>query len=126
MHPQQPIHILGAGNIGKLVVHSLRKKHPETPITLLFHRPNLIEEWNKAGGCIEAVRDGVLDRQSEFSYESVSKEQSTIRNLIVATKTYATVQVLKPLRHRLVSSSTLLVIRVMLQRQPCLSIPVEF
>jgi 2-dehydropantoate 2-reductase len=108
MHPQQPIHILGVGNLGKLAAHSLRKKHPETPIILLFHRPNLIEEWNKARRCIEVVRDGVFDRQSEFSYEAVSKEQSTIRNLIVATKTYSTVQALKPLRHRLVSSSTLL------------------
>jgi 2-dehydropantoate 2-reductase len=108
MQSRQPIHILGIGNLGKLVAHSLRKSHPDTPITLLFHRPSLIEEWNKAGQCIEVVRNGVPDRQSDFSYEVVSKEQSTIRNLVVATKAYATVQALKPLRDRLAPLSTLL------------------
>lgn len=108
MHLVQPIHILGIGNLGKLVAHSLRKSYPATPITLLFHRQTLVEEWNNAGQCIEIVRDGVPDRQRGFSYEYVSQERSKIRNLIVATKTYATVQGLKPLKDRLVSSSTLL------------------
>ncbi|KAI9765937.1 MAG: hypothetical protein M1840_007078 [Geoglossum simile] len=108
MHLRQPIHILGIGNLGKLVAHSLRKSHPETPITLLFHRPSLVEEWNKAGQFIEIVRNGEPDRQSGYSYELVSKEQSTIRNLVVATKAYATVQALKPLRDRLAPLSTLL------------------
>jgi 2-dehydropantoate 2-reductase len=105
---QHPIHILGIGNLGKLVAHSLRKSHPERPITLLFHRPDLVEEWNKAGQCIEVVRDGVHDRQGGFGYETISKEQREIKNLVVATKTYATVQALAPLRTRVVPSSTLL------------------
>lgn len=111
MHSPQPIHILGVGNLGKLVAHSIRKSHPGTPITLLFHRLNLIEEWNKAGQCIEVWRNGVLDRQGGFCYEDLSKGQSTIRNLVVATKTYATVQALKPLRDRLGASSTLLLLQ---------------
>ncbi|PGH12528.1 hypothetical protein AJ80_06689 [Polytolypa hystricis UAMH7299] len=113
MPPPQLIHILGIGNLGKLVAHSLRKSHPKTPITLLFHRPALVEEWNKAGQCIELVRDGVSDRQSGFTYESVSEGKSqlqdaVIRNLVVATKSYATANALQSLRGRLIPSSTLL------------------
>lgn len=104
----QPIHILGIGSLGKLFAHSIRKSHPQTPITLIFHRPSLADEWIKAGQCIEVVRGGVPDVQSMFSYELASEGQSMIKALIVATKASSTVQALKPLTRRLVPSSSLL------------------
>ncbi|KAH9879855.1 hypothetical protein J1614_001879 [Plenodomus biglobosus] len=105
---QSPVHILGLGNLGKLLAHSLRKQHPELPITLLFHRPSLLDEWNRAGKCIEIVRGGNSDRQNGFTHEDVSHSGSLIRQLIVATKTHATVRALQSIKERLNSSSTLL------------------
>lgn len=102
------IHILGLGNLGKLLAHSLRKSHPEIPITLLFHRPSLAEDWERAGRCIEIVRNGQPDRQGGFLWEGVWKEKGQIQNLILATKTYSTVQALRPLKDRLGSESTVL------------------
>ncbi|KAI8939377.1 hypothetical protein NX059_003160 [Plenodomus lindquistii] len=103
-----PVHIIGLGNLGKLLAHSLRRQHPELPITLLFHRPSLVEEWKSAGRCIDIVRGGISNRQSDFTYEYVSGNGSRIQQLIVATKTHATVRALQPIRHRLDASSTLL------------------
>ncbi|KAF2837552.1 2-dehydropantoate 2-reductase-like protein [Patellaria atrata CBS 101060] len=108
MQSAQRIHILGIGNLGRFIAHAVRKSHPQTPITLLFHRPSLVEEWNKAGRCIEIVRNGVTDRQSGFDYELVSEGSDDIENLIVTTKTYTTVPALQTLQHRLFTSSTLI------------------
>ncbi|KAF2705852.1 2-dehydropantoate 2-reductase-like protein [Pleomassaria siparia CBS 279.74] len=109
--PPPPIHILGLGNLGKLLAHSLRKYHPELPITLLFHRPSLAEEWERAGRCIEIVRNGKSDKQGGFAWENVRKEKSEIKNLLVATKTYGTAQAVTPLKERLGKESTLLFIQ---------------
>jgi 2-dehydropantoate 2-reductase len=99
---------LGIGNLGKLLAHSLRKCHPQTPITLLFQRQSLVDEWNEAGQRIEVLRNGESDQQGGFDYETLFEDQSLIKNLIVATKTYATVQALTPLKYRLGPGSTLL------------------
>jgi 2-dehydropantoate 2-reductase len=102
------IHVIGIGNLGKLLAHSLRRHHPEIPITLLFHRPSLVEEWEKVGKCIEITRNGEIDRQTGFTYETVPDGKSEIQNLIVATKTHSTVQALRALRDRLGPRTTLL------------------
>ncbi|ORY10710.1 2-dehydropantoate 2-reductase-like protein [Clohesyomyces aquaticus] len=107
MSPSQ-IHILGLGNLGKLLAHSLRRNHPELPITLLFHRPSLAEEWNQAGQCIEIVRNTKADKQNGFRTEMVSEKKDQIENLVVATKTHSTVQAIQPIRERLRPTSTLL------------------
>lgn len=103
-----PVHILGIGNLAKLLAHSLRKHYPDLPITLLFHRPSLAEEWDRAGKTIEIVRNGVSDRQKGFLHEDVFAGKDSIHQLIVATKTHATVEALRPLQTRLSASSTLL------------------
>ncbi|KAF2261149.1 2-dehydropantoate 2-reductase-like protein [Lojkania enalia] len=108
---QSPIHVIGIGSLGKLFAHSLRKCHPELPITLLFHRQSLVDDWDKAGRCIEVVRDGKSDRQSGFNYEYVQQGRGEIRNLICATKTYGTVDAIRPLKERLGPSSTVLFVQ---------------
>jgi 2-dehydropantoate 2-reductase len=103
------IHVLGLGNLGKLFAHALRRNHPKIPITLLFHRPTLEEEWNKAGQCIEITRKDMPDRIDGFRYEIVEDGKGAeIENLVVATKTHATVQAIRPLKDRLKPYSTML------------------
>lgn len=104
---QSPIHILGLGNLGKLVAHALASSHPAPPqITLLLHRPELSAQW---GQCINVVTKGVPDPRAGFQIEETfGEERGLIRHLIVATKTYATIPALKPLRHRLTNESTIL------------------
>lgn len=106
--PPPSVHVLGIGNLGKLLAHSLRRHHPEIPITLLFHRPSLVEEWEKAGKCIEITRNGEADRQAGFIYETLPDGKGEIQNLIVATKTHSTVQALQSLKGRLGANTTLL------------------
>lgn len=105
-----PIYILGLGNLGKLVAHALASSHPAPPqVTLLFHRPELAAQWNKAGRCIDVMTKGVSDPRYGFqTEETFGDESGFIRHLIVATKTYATGSALKPLRHRLSNESTML------------------
>ena len=102
------IHILGIGNLSKLFAHSLRKFHPPTPITLLFHRPDLVDEWHNAGQQIEITRNGKPDLQGDFEYETVKRHRGHIENLIIGTKTYATVGALTPLKEYLTPQSNLL------------------
>jgi 2-dehydropantoate 2-reductase len=102
------IHILGVGNLSKLIAHALREFHPRTPLTLLFHRASLVDDWERAGQRIEIVRNGQPNLQGNFNYEIVDEPVGEIENLIVGTKTYATVNALKPLRDRLSSRSNLL------------------
>lgn len=104
------IHILGLGNLGKLVAHSLRKSHPEKQISLLFHRESLAEEWGRSGRFIEIERNGVSDCLDGFGEES-TREGGAIHNLVVATKTHSTVQALLPLKDRLGSNSTILFVQ---------------
>ncbi|KAF2736969.1 2-dehydropantoate 2-reductase-like protein [Polyplosphaeria fusca] len=105
---QSTIHILGVGSLGKLFAHSLRKCHPELPITLLFHRPSLKEEWEHAGRSIEIVRDGKTEKQYNFRHESLREGGSEIRNLICATKTFGTAPALEQIKKRLRPSSSIL------------------
>lgn len=107
---QSPIYILGLGNLGKLVAHALASSHPAPPqVTLLLHRPELAAQWNKAGHCIDVVTKGVSNPRGGFQVEETFGDESgLIRHLIVATKTYATVPALKPLKHRLSGESTML------------------
>ncbi|KAF2012692.1 2-dehydropantoate 2-reductase [Aaosphaeria arxii CBS 175.79] len=108
---QSPIHILGIGNLGKLLANSLRKAHPELPITLLFHRRNLLQEWDEAGRNIEIVRNGSPDKRSSFDHEFIDgddKGVGEIANLIVTTKTHSTTRAMKPLVQRLGQRSTVL------------------
>src|SRR4051812_39109213 len=110
----EPIHILGIGNLGKFVAHSLIQCEPIPEVTLLFHRPGLAREWHEAGRCIEVVTDGKAERRGGFEIETVEHSSSDgrqsvfIKNLILATKTHSTVAALQPIRHRLNEHSTIL------------------
>ncbi|KAH7122558.1 2-dehydropantoate 2-reductase-like protein [Dendryphion nanum] len=110
--PSPSVHILGIGNLGKLLAHSLRKNHPELPITLLYHRLGFDSAWRAAGQEIEIVRNGEHDKRRGFvlKYTDPVGEgvDDKIENLIVTTKAHQTVQALMPLKKSLHKHSTIL------------------
>ncbi|KAK0620598.1 2-dehydropantoate 2-reductase [Immersiella caudata] len=109
-HSDAPIHILGVGNLGKYVAHALAKSSPK-PVTLIFHRKSLEDEWRAEAEAITCITDGVSDSRSRFQIETLPAEPQDpepIKHLIVTTKAYMTVGALGPLKRRLDSSSTVL------------------
>lgn len=90
------IHILGVGNLGRLYATSLSELRGP-PITLVFHRKELLEQW-ASKPAIEISRRGVTEKYSDFDVEWWTEERprvglvrevcdgSSISNLIVATK----------------------------------------
>ena len=118
--PDDIIYVLGVGNLGKYVAHSIMKQAPGS-VTLLFHRPDLEEQWQSAGSQIQCVTDGVPDATSGFGVEVLPPsepptadqahqklDQTPIKNLIVATKTYMTTSALERVKGRLGPESTVL------------------
>jgi 2-dehydropantoate 2-reductase len=63
------IHILGTGSIGKLVAHSLRGIANPPPITLLLHRRNLFQAWERSTKEITIQDDGIEVKRKGFEAE---------------------------------------------------------
>lgn len=114
------IYVLGVGNLGKYVAHSLMKQD-SGPVTLLFHRSSLEDQWWSAGSGIECITNGVPDTRSGFRVEVLplliqsplkySNKQyalEPIKYLIVATKTYMTAGALELVKDRLNSETSIL------------------
>lgn len=105
------VHVLGIGNIGKLFAHSLAVKSDPCPVTLLLHRPGLVDEWKVAGQTLDIVTNGVSNRDGQYDIETVGQSDSAdgpINNLIIATKAARTADALQSIRHRLNQDSTIL------------------
>jgi 2-dehydropantoate 2-reductase len=108
------IHILGIGNIGCLFAHSLARISNRPPVTLLFHRLSLLQDFKKAGETIEIITNDTSNKQYGFDYEVIGaegpKEQRSepIYNLILATKATHTLPALTSIGHRLTPHSTIL------------------
>jgi len=107
------VHILGVGNMGKYVARGLKRARPELPVTLLFHRQNLEEQWQDAGKAIHYSREGYSDSTDGFEVEHVSEASrdtnlGPIKHLILLTKTYNTTLSLKQVKARLGVDSTVL------------------
>ncbi|MCJ1387564.1 hypothetical protein MMC18_000407 [Xylographa bjoerkii] len=116
------IYILGIGNVGCFVAHSLRSILSEPPITLLFHRQGLLDIWKNRGETIDLRTDGASDLRGGFDAElaaapsddenneatSSGIKYKPIDNLIVAVKAQNTVAALRSIQHRLTSESTIL------------------
>ncbi|KAI0867493.1 hypothetical protein GGS24DRAFT_507771 [Hypoxylon argillaceum] len=105
------IYVLGIGNLGKYVAHSLRKQHPRLPITLLFHRADLESAWDAAGRAITLVADNKSDKRMGFDVEFLfdpAGHKSPIKHLIVATKTYTTASAIDVVKGRLGKDSNIL------------------
>ncbi|KAK4165566.1 2-dehydropantoate 2-reductase [Cladorrhinum sp. PSN259] len=113
MASNSAIYILGLGNMGKFVAHSLRKYNPEQPISLVFHKDTMFDAWRQEGSGITSIRNGVSDYQGGFDVvgcESLKHglRNQPIRNLIVATKSYSTVDAIRDMAHLLDKDSNIL------------------
>ncbi|CAG8976926.1 hypothetical protein HYALB_00008837 [Hymenoscyphus albidus] len=106
------IHILGQGNIGRLFAHGLATIPKPPPITLLFHRESLLEEWKQAGECITITDRGIPSTSRNYDIEIINSQdtdsKSSIMNLIVATKTTKTLQAISAVADRLSRDSTIM------------------
>lgn len=69
LEASQRIYMLGTGSIGKFVAHSLSSVLNPPPVTLIFHKPSLLEEWRKSGQQIQLATAGVTEVRSGFNTE---------------------------------------------------------
>ncbi|KZF20511.1 2-dehydropantoate 2-reductase, partial [Xylona heveae TC161] len=125
------IYILGPGNIGSFLAHSLRSVPAPPPVTLLFHRPKFVTQWKKANETISLRTDGIIEhckgvegrlirsangspstahgnQESRASNESNLGADDPIYNLVVTVKASNTVAALNRVKHRLRPESTIL------------------
>ncbi|KAH9214951.1 ketopantoate reductase PanE/ApbA C terminal-domain-containing protein [Leptodontidium sp. 2 PMI_412] len=79
MPPTPKIHILGLGNLGRLFAHALATSPHPPPITILFHRSSLQEDWENAGRRIEITSKDLTSSSSSSNY-SVEVVDPNINN----------------------------------------------
>ncbi|KAL1987750.1 hypothetical protein VTN96DRAFT_2590 [Rasamsonia emersonii] len=60
------IHILGLGNVGTFVAHSLAARKSPPPITLLLHNPGLYADWLARKRCLSINTNGLDDIKTGF------------------------------------------------------------
>lgn len=115
------IYILGVGNMGRLYATSLAKLPSPPPITLVFHRKELLSDWEASGG-VEMTRLGITERDNkalfdvEYWAESPPQDNGgTVReildggqigNLIIGTKASLAIPEVDRLRRYLGPRST--------------------
>ncbi|TDZ61660.1 Ketoisovalerate reductase BEA2 [Colletotrichum trifolii] len=116
--PARRIYILGVGNLGILLATSIASLPDAPPITLVFHRKELLRSWSRKPG-IEISRGGIVQRQAGFDVELWSEELPpsgeqreiaggrSIRNLIVTTKASQALPEVDRVRRYLDGSSTI-------------------
>lgn len=124
------IYILGTGSVGKFIAHTLRGNTSPPPITLLLHRPNLLEDFKIARKTITLKHtNGTVEERAGFDVELVLPERKDLRrpyevgldrtrfekasreelihNLIVTVKAQTTISALESIKHRLTPESTI-------------------
>ncbi|PLB52373.1 hypothetical protein P170DRAFT_102513 [Aspergillus steynii IBT 23096] len=60
------IHILGVGNVGTFVAHSLASRPSPPPVTLLLHNPDLYKTWLHRKKCLSLGSNGLDDVKTGF------------------------------------------------------------
>ncbi|KAF3936904.1 hypothetical protein ABW19_dt0206628 [Dactylella cylindrospora] len=114
------IFVLGCGNIGCLVAHSLRSLRNPPPVTLLLHRQETRYFFQKQGHAIRVERDGIATLVRGFDHELTDRSYLSslgvfrpepIRSLIVATKAHYTVTALRSVHDRLNKDSTIVLLQ---------------
>lgn len=67
------IHILGLGNVGSFVAHSLASKRSRPPMTLLLHTPDMYQTWLGVGQHISINSRGIDDYKTGFDINVFDK-----------------------------------------------------
>lgn len=60
------IHVLGLGNVGTFVAHSIAGRQSPPPMTLLLHNTDLYKSWVEKRGCLAIQKHGLDDLKSGF------------------------------------------------------------
>jgi 2-dehydropantoate 2-reductase len=132
------IHVLGLGNVGTFVAHSLKSRPSPPPITLMMHNTLMFSSWLARKKCLAINTNGLDDiktgfdvnvfynqrwcsvdgssaanyDESEFKPETdwaaVAEDNEEIECLIVTVKAPVTPMALEGVRHRLTPNSTVL------------------
>ena len=134
------VYILGVGNVGCFVAHSLASRQSRPPITLLMHHPGFYESFRQKKKTISVQYNNRIDQSTGYESEVWSEkrwhavpamgnsdEQSTFHSenltqfdctddvhidcLVVCAKTHSTKQAIRSVRHRLNSDSTILLLQ---------------
>ena len=108
------ITLFTSGNVGKLIVHSLRGIPDPPAITLLVHTQALLQRWEESKKVITLQKDGKDLEASGYDVEVMPEQGEAddnadvpIDNLLVITKAAYTVPNLIRVAHRLNSNSTI-------------------
>lgn len=107
------VHIIGVGNVGKFIAHSLARAQ-KADVTLLFHRQETLERFENEEKTISLDTDPPGEgpvAQSGFGAEGFPFKGGEIRSLIVATKAQDTVGALESVIARLTGASDVLVVQ---------------
>lgn len=129
------VYVLGLGNIGCFIAHSLRSLPQPPPVTLLLHSQGLYEGWkahkeritvhksgfaeHRSGFDIDVLRDGfwhAIPQRSANSRGQLGERSTTmtdansepIDHLVLAVKAVQVENALKSVQHRLAPQSTIL------------------
>lgn len=118
------VHILGLGSIGTFAAHSVSEIPNGPSVTLLLHRRSLLDHYRRNRNQIFfESRHGVHQSSTGYGLEMIQDNQwypvsdespsdcpitSHISNLIICVKATQTVSALRPLVHRLNSTSNIL------------------
>ncbi|KAI9897618.1 hypothetical protein N3K66_007474 [Trichothecium roseum] len=115
--PSHRIYILGAGNMGRLYAIYLSKHDPPPPITLVVHRPSLLEAWRSSPG-VTFTHHGATETVADLDIEYWTTEEPArgparevcdggfIPNIIVSTKAGDALPEVDRMRRYLSASST--------------------
>ncbi|KAJ5306548.1 hypothetical protein N7508_005563 [Penicillium antarcticum] len=127
------VHILGIGNVGSFIAHSLAARSSPPPITLCMHNKLLYNAYRQRKESIAVSVHGMDNIQKGFDVEVVDQngawfpapskhdrgpggkvspffspeEAGPIENLIVCTKAHHTVLAMEDIAHRLTPESTI-------------------
>ncbi|PBP15948.1 2-dehydropantoate 2-reductase [Diplocarpon rosae] len=125
------IHMLGLGSAGKYIAHCIAALPHAPPVTLLMHRPLMMQHWHDEGAAIHVIKGNKIHTQTNFHIESSAEfsrqdpyqqfpgfgpnlehtaepPNYPIDTVIVTTQTYKTVSALNSIKHRLRHTSTIL------------------
>ncbi|CAL5866512.1 uncharacterized protein PFLUO_LOCUS721 [Penicillium psychrofluorescens] len=133
------VHILGLGNVGCFVAHSLALRQSPPPITLMLHNPGFYEDFLRKKSCISINTNGLDDIKTGFdvnvfhndSWRSISygsdtdrkakeapdilasseEDEGHIECLVATVKANHTVNALKTVSHRLTADSTICILQ---------------
>jgi 2-dehydropantoate 2-reductase len=63
------IHVIGLGNVGRFIAHSLRGLPNPPPVTLIFHHWDQLNQWNASAKKLQVITEGNAEKREGFDAE---------------------------------------------------------